>query len=248
MGRKYSNPPIEEALCEFQFVPSQPWDITIPGLFYDRIKEEFPEKQQQMGFGLSFQPKEGGIAEHKIELAPPRMQFFRTNKSALVQVGPNLLTINHLRPYPSWENFKPLILDSLMKYQEITKPKGLKRIGLRYINKIEFNKGPIELSDYFNYYPFIPQKLPQIHSAFNVRIEIPYEGGRDHLLLALASMVPEKPDVLSLLLDIDYIMAKSEGISLNETLDWIENAHTAIENAFEACITDRCRNLFGEVK
>lgn len=150
MSRKYNNPPIMEALCEFQFVPSQPWDMTIPGLLYEKISGEFPVKKPQMGFGIGFQPKEGGI-EQRVEMSQ-RMQFFSSDKSALVQVGPDLLTVNHLKPYPTWELFKPLILKNLEIYQAITKPKGFKRIGLRYINKIEFDEHPIELTEYFNYY------------------------------------------------------------------------------------------------
>lgn len=46
MGRKYRNPPLIEALCEFQFVPTQPWDLTIPGFFYEKVKNDFPAKQQ----------------------------------------------------------------------------------------------------------------------------------------------------------------------------------------------------------
>lgn len=246
MSRKYRNPPIVEALCEFQFIPNQPWDMTIPGLLYEKINGEFPLKQQQMGFGIGFQPKEGGI-EQKVEMSQ-RMQFYRSDKSALVQVGPDLLTINHLKSYPTWEAFKPLILKNLEIYQAIAKPKGFKRIGLRYINKISFDERPIELTDYFNYYAFIPTELPQMHEAINVRIEIPYEDGSDRLLLTLASMIPEKPDVLSLLLDLDYIMAVPERIPLDQASDWIEKAHTRVEKAFEACITDRCRILFGEEK
>jgi len=246
VGRKYKDAPIVEALCEFQFIPSQPWDITIPGLLYEKINGEFPVKQQQIGYGLSFQPKEG-MLEQKVEMSQ-RMQFFRPDKSALVQVGLDLLTINNLKPYPTWEAFKPLILDNLIKYQEISKPKGFKRVGLRYINKIEFEKGPIELTDYFNFYPFIPSGLPQMHETFQVRVEIPYQEGRDRLLLTLASMIPGKPEILSLMLDLNYIMAIPERISIDQSSDWIENAHTAIENAFEACITDKTRTLFEEVK
>lgn len=246
MSIKYSNSPIVEALCEFQFIPSQPWDMTIPGLLYEKISDEFPIKQQQMGFGIGFQPKEGGI-EQRVEMAQ-RMQFFRSDKSALVQVGPDLLTVNHLKPYPTWEAFKPLISNNLNIYQKIVKPKGFKRIGLRYINKIEFGKSPIELTDYLNYYPFIPTTLPQVHETFQVRVEIPYEEGRDRLLLTLGTAIPEKSEILTLLLNLDYIMALPERILLDQTSDWIEKAHTVIENAFEACITDKCRSLFEEVK
>ena len=249
MARKYSNSPIVEAVCEFWFIPAQVWDITIPGLLYAKIGDEFQVKQQQIGFGIELgrQPKEEGQVEQKIELAPPRMQFFRSDKTALVQVGPDLLTINHLKPYPAWEILKPLVIKNLDTYQQIGKPRAFRRIGLRYINKIEFDN-PIELTDYFNYYPSIPSDLPQTHESFQIRVEIPYEESRDCLLLTLASAIPEKLDTLSLVLDLDYIMAIPEGILLSEVSDWLEKAHTTVETAFETCITDKCRNLFGEVK
>ena len=251
MGRKYKNPPIVEVLCEFQFVPTQPWDMTIPGILYEKISSEFSVKQQQMSFSIGFQPKKSGIEqkieqiEQKVEMSQ-RMQFLRADKSALVQVGPDLLTVNHLKSYPTWEAFKPLIFNNLKIYQEIAKPKGFKRIGLRYINKIDFDERSIKLSDYFNYYPFTPKELPQIHEAFNIRVEISYEDRRDYLLLTLANTISEKPDALSSLLDLDYVMAIPERISFDQVSGWIENAHKAVENAFEACITDRTRNLFEE--
>lgn len=247
MSRKYKNPPIVEAFCEFHFIPSQPWDMTIPGLLYDEIKDEFPDKKQQMGMMVGFQPKESGL-EQKVEMNQ-RMQFFRNDKSALVQVGADMLTTNHLLPYPTWEGFKPLTVRILGVYKGIAKPNGFKRIVLRYINKVDFEKvASIELTDYFNYYPFIPGSLPQSHETFNVRVEIPYEEGRDRLLLILTSIIPGKPGLLSLSLDLHYIMAIPERITFDQFSDWIENAHTVIEEAFEACITDKSRELFEEEK
>lgn len=133
-------------------------------------------------------------------------------------------------------------------YKEIAKPKGFKRTGLRYIDKIDFEIIPVELEDYFNYYPFIPPDLPQKHEAFNVRVEIPDENGRDRLLLSLRTIIPDKPNTISLILELHYILAKPEGISLEQISEWVENAHTNIEKVFEACITDKCRELFEEVK
>jgi uncharacterized protein (TIGR04255 family) len=127
---KYTNPPIIEALCEFQFLPSQEWDMTLPGLLYQEIKEEFPNKRQQTGVGIQFRPTEKGI-EHKVEQAPPRIQFHRKDKTALVQVAPDLLVINQLAPYPAWTTFKPKIAEIFNKYIALANPKGFKRIGLR---------------------------------------------------------------------------------------------------------------------
>lgn len=247
MGKKYDNPPIVEALCEFQFIPSQSWDMTIPGILFEKIGGEFSVKRQQTRFDIGLLTKKNGI-EQKVEMSPPNMQFFRPDKSALVQVGADILTINHLKQYTEWESFKPLILNNLEIYNKIAKPKGFKRIGLRYINKIDFDKDTIELSAYFNYYPTIPTNLPQSHEAFNLRIEFPYEDGRERLHLTLASVIPQKPNLLSLLLDLDYIMDKPELVPLDKVSDWIEKAHTRIENCFEACITDKSRSLFGGMK
>jgi uncharacterized protein (TIGR04255 family) len=41
MGRKYRSPPLVEALCEFRLTPDTPWDMTIPGLFYETVKHAF---------------------------------------------------------------------------------------------------------------------------------------------------------------------------------------------------------------
>ena len=174
MGKKYKNPPIIEAVCEFQFAPGQPWDFTVHGLFYEQIRAEFPEKQQQMGIGIRFR-QEAGAIQHELLPNSERMQFLRKDKSALVQVGPDMLAVNHLKPYPGWEVFKPLILDNLNKYIEVAKPKGLKRLGLRYINKIDLPEQTIKMQDYFNYFTLIPKELPQTHENFSARVEIPHE-------------------------------------------------------------------------
>ncbi|MEK7702401.1 MAG: TIGR04255 family protein [Nitrospirota bacterium] len=240
----HSNP-IIEALCEFQFIPSQPWDMTIPGLFYDKIKDRFPEKKQQIELGIAFRPVEGGI--EKQDIVSQRMQFHNLEKTALVQMGNDLLAVNHLRPYPTWAKFKPLILDNLIQYQKVASPKGLNRIELRYINQIQFDKAPIEIKDYFHYFPSIPATLPQMHEPLTMSVGIPYEDKNDGLTLTL-TMLPKLPEGISFLLDLNYIMGVPGRIALDQVSDWLEKTHTVIETAFEACITEKCQTLFKEKK
>lgn len=243
MSKKYINPPIVEALCEFQFIPGQPWDFTVHGLLYEKIQTDFPDKQQQLGLGIRVR-QEAGAIQHEVLQSPDRMQFLRKDKTALIQVGPDLLTVNHLKPYPTWEVFKPLILDNLNKYNEVAKPKGFRRLGLRYINKIDIPVRPVELPQYFNYYPHMPNIVPQVYDAFNVRVEIPHKEDRDRILLTFVNTIPEKPEALSFLLDLDYVMVMPEKIAIEQAEEWLEQAHEVIENTFEACITDKCRKLF----
>ncbi len=249
MSKKYENQPITEALCEFQFIPGQPWDMTIPGLIYGEIKSEFPDKKQQINVGFQSKPLEKGD-EHKIgRPVLPILQCFKKNKTALIQVAENLLAVNQLEPYPGWESFKKMILENFRVYKKVADPKGFRRIGLRYVNVFDFEKTEkVELKDYFKYYPFIPEDLPQEHGPFSTRVEFPYGKDNENLILSLGTAVPKEPDTLSLVLDIDYAMTMPESVSVNEDKisNWLDNAHKKIETAFEACITDKTRKGFEE--
>lgn len=241
--RKYKNPPLVEALCEFQFIPNQPWDVTIPGLLYEKIKDTFPDRQQKIGLGVQLKVTEKEL-EHRVEPIPPLIQFHKKDKTALIQVAPDLLVVNHLQPYPEWEIFKSMILENLQKYIEVANPKGFKRIGLRYINVFEFAKPEIELEDYFKYRPYIHEKLPKTLSTFITKTEFPLEDGNEILIMTLALQVPSKPNVLAILLDIDYAMIKTEYVMLDNVQNWLEKAHNKAEEAFEESITEKARILF----
>jgi uncharacterized protein (TIGR04255 family) len=247
MSKRYKNPPVVEALCEFQFVPGQPWDLTMPGLFYEKVKRQFPDKQQKIGIGVQFRPTEKGL-EHKVEPTPPRIQFHRKNKTALIQIAPDLLVVNQLKPYPTWARFKPMILKALQTYRELANPKGFKRIGVRYINRINFESEVVELSEYVDIYPQVPKDLPQRHTNFISRVEIPYFDDRDRMTVTLASAPPEKPNMSSIVLDLDYVMVIPDAIQMETCEEWIEQAHLAVERGFESCIKDKSRILFGEIK
>lgn len=246
MGKKYLNPPIAEAFCDFQFIPNQPWDMTVPGLFYEKIRSEFPVKKQQIRFGIGFPLK---IDDKNTPIIQPaqRMQFFRQDEKSLIQLAPDRLSVHVLRPYSKWEAFKPMISKALKIYKEIANPKGFNRIGLKYVNKISFDEVSIKLEDYFNFFPSLPKNLPQDQQGFFVKVEMPYND-HNRLLLTLASIIPGGAEKLAILLDLDFVMAVPEAVLLTEADDWIETAHIRVEGAFEECITDKCRVLFGEEK
>jgi len=145
MSRIYKSPPVVEALCEFQF-SSESWDWTIPGLIFQEIKDKFPQKRQvnRVEFAMAaFQDK----VSQQLKGSADRMHFLNNEKTALVQVGPDLLVVNHLQPYPHWQKLQPLISEMYDVYQRIAKPAEIKRIALRYINKIHFRRRNHDISN-----------------------------------------------------------------------------------------------------
>lgn len=246
MPHNYRKPPIVQAVCEFQFRGTREWDWTIPGLVYQEIHNDFPKKQQEKAFEINIAPMQGKV-EQNVSGAPSKMQFIREDGSAMVQIGPDLLAINVSPPYPGWEGFDALIRRQFGIYVKIAQPIGFRRIGLRFINKIVFPTKEIETTEYFRYYPYLPEPLEQRHGPFSMRVLHLYEGERDVLNLQMGNTKPNG-ESLAIALDLDYYLVKADEVELKKGLDWISIAHERIESLFEACITDKTRTLFDEVQ
>jgi uncharacterized protein (TIGR04255 family) len=244
MSRKYANPPIVEAVCEFRLTPETRWDLTVPGLLYARLKESFPQKEQRMIQEMELTQGPEGL--HQQIRTSERIIFFTEDKKMLVQVGPRLLVINVLKPYPHWEGFKPCIEMAWKSLQASVEVQGLERIGLRYINHIELPAQGGELAEYFEFYPFVGQRLPQQMVSFLAGVEFSYADDRDHCRVQFTP-IPGSEGKSLFMLDIDYFLARPRAVEVVDALAWVEEAHDRAEEVFEGCITDKLREMFEEV-
>ncbi|MEW6232329.1 MAG: TIGR04255 family protein [Chloroflexota bacterium] len=245
MGRRYKNAPIVEALCEFRFDPGSPWDLAIPGLVYEKVRNGFPKRRLVKAFEASISGGPEGI-EQQVKTTD-RMQFLREDEKALVQVDRHMLAVNHLKPYPTWQEFLPLIRQGFGAYIEVANPKGVQRIGLRYINRIEIPGERIELENYLEFRPFMGSRLPQDFGPFIVGIQVPYENSRDMLRMTLTSAEVMESGKTAFMLDLDYFLAQPGHVTYNDVWRWVDVAHSRVEESFEACITARLRGMFEEV-
>jgi len=245
MTHRYYNSPIIESLCEFYFEPSQPWDWTVPGLLYDKLKSAFPRKQQVNSMEVEVHNESGGISQN-IKGGTARMQFLREDGKALVQVGPDLLVINHLKPYAGWELFKADIAYCLATYFDTIMPIGVRRIGLRYINRIEIPSASIQIDDYLLAVPRIPAQIPHTFSAWAQRVEIPCADANGLLVLQSGSLQEGQDEHAIFLLDLYFQSTRENVFDLTAALDAVEQAHQRVETAFEASVTDNARKLFRE--
>lgn len=243
-GRKYKKPPVVEALCEIFFNDSK-WDSTIPGLFFDKIKGNYPKKREleQIGVEVSIAKD---IQNQRIRRRDKRIQFFKEDMSQLIQIEKDMLVVNQLKPYPRFEDWKPAIDSMLSLYDNLTKPKGIRQIGIRYINRINIPHLKFKMEDYFYLYPEVPQSLEAIHGKFMMRLEILPKNKGHHLIITFGSAPANSPGVSTEMLDIYDIFSLPEQISINDVDKYIMGAHENIELAFENSITQKTRDLFEE--
>lgn len=244
MGRKYKNPPIIEALCEFQLSEDTPWDLTVPGLFYEKLNASYPHREQSMIQEVELIQETQGL-QQRIRLSE-RILCFEPDRASLIQLGPRLLVVNVLKPYPTWEGFKPRIVKAWNSLQEVVEVKGLERIGLRYINRFEFPTEKVAIEDYFEFYLFFGQHLPQQVAFFIAVSEFSYDADRDRCRIQLTPSVADKGKT-AVLLDIHYFLAHPREVAASDAMHWVEEAHNRVEQVFEGCITDKLRTLLEEV-
>jgi uncharacterized protein (TIGR04255 family) len=242
MTEKYPNPPIVEAICEFKFKPDQSWDATLPGLVYASVREEYPHREQQNLPDITVSTIEGGIKQDVVAIQI--MSFYNSDRTRFIRLGVDTVSIHCLHPYPTWSVFRPKIEDVYNKVRLITGPISLRRIGLRFVNRIIIPKQSFELSEYFNFRPNLGEGLGQKIIGFTMGCVLPFREDKDICKVKLSSSSADAPGSMAFILDLDYSLENADQLQPENTLSWIEEAHGSVERIFENSITDNLRSLF----
>ncbi len=243
--RQYKTPPITEALCAFHFSPDEEWNVISPALFYEKVKAAYGGKpREQKLINIEPNPKEaqGSAAMALNEIT--RVQFVTPDEKKILGIYQNHLSVSVTRPYPGWEVFRPTIEQGLSAYEEVCKPKGLTRIGLRYINQLEIDGRVTDILACFN---SVPPSLVGANSHienFTSRYEYLYEDEPIRVAIGFARVVAQAGKV-SALLDIDLVwQSPGDVLLLKNAMAKVDDMRERERVIFESLITDRARQIF----
>ena len=249
--RRYKNPPIEEAVCEFRFRPGDEWNLTIPGKLQAKIAGDYtgkPQEQRVIDVALHTAGRQPPELKYGEGLA--KVQLVTTDGKRKVGVGQDVLSIHMLRPYQNparasgsgWQEFRPRIEEALDAYWHVAGPNDVSRIGVRYINKILVSQLPVRIEEYLNCAPPDVEGLPDHMNNYVSRTEYRYD---DNILLILShGTVSTPPGQVGFLLDIDVISEMDDPIERDEALQMTSSLRAREREAFELLITDKARELF----
>jgi uncharacterized protein (TIGR04255 family) len=171
--------------------------------------------------------------------------FSSADEKQLYQARSDGFTMHRLAPYESWETFRDEARRLWTLYRETARPLGVERVALRYINRLDLPLPPGELEDYLRTFPEVAPDLPQELEGFFLQLTIAQRDLESTLLLRELIVPPTNPGVVSVVLDIDLV--RSAEIPPDEARIWsfIEALHARKTAIFEACITDRAREVIG---
>jgi uncharacterized protein (TIGR04255 family) len=243
MTKKYKNSPLTEVVAEFNFIPDKQWNSTVPGELYTKIKVDFPivkQREDQLLLALPIEEK----PQERVQLDFVQLtQFWNEDNTLLVQIGKDFLTINALKPYPNWESFFPLILKIFNLYCEVASPKGIKRADLRYINTIQVSKEYLGFEGNFKLPMPIPPDLKYSTRFINTHME--YDINAVDVLSQKITSVPTlKSEEKNLVLQIEVVMNKFNGLLIENVSDWLNSNHQIIIETFESTLDNSLKAKF----
>jgi uncharacterized protein (TIGR04255 family) len=243
MRKRYKKPPIIEAVCQLRFSAESPWDLAMPGLIFERLKSDFPDRKSVKAVQTKFTAGPEGVQQEITQT--DLIQFASKEGNKLIRVGQNVISVHEINQYSGWDQFFPQIDRAVAAYRDIVNPTGIDRIGLRYINRITFPENPVDLEHYLDLFVHIGSGMPQTYGLYSMTVDFAFDDGTDLLRVQLASEPGGDIGVNVSRFDLDYFLAKAAKIGFQDIKKWLDIAHSRVEEAFEAAIKDNLRGVFG---
>lgn len=244
--RHYPNPPITEAILDLRVPPAS--GTAVGDLIKMRTGDEAAYPTAQPLMTVMGQMVTGPVPTTSAVQQQSGFVFRRHDGRYIYQARLDGFTISQLPRYSEWKDFRTEAFRYWERYVEIARPVGVARAGLRYVNRIDIpaaqGQDRIDIDEYLSTAPKIAQELPQGMQGFFMQIVLPFPDTEHRSIITETIIPPTRPGVASLILDIDTFREYSIAASPDQAWKCLEELHDLKNNIFEACITDKARELF----
>lgn len=244
-AQPYKRPPITEAVIEVRFAePIEFGDVAkVSADFKALYQHEEIVKNLSVQLDISAQHKNIPPAQITNQQAGYRLTSLDQTKILLLM--PLTFAISQLAPYPGWVEFFSRFVRNWQMWKKAVAYRKISRIGVRYINRIDIPvSGPvIEEEDFIEVYPHLPDVLGPMR-AYGVQTQLPIlEIGCN---LTLNSSLIQSPLLGHVSIVLDQDIAKEVEVPQNDEAMYklLNEIRVKKNSVFEACMTDRARELF----
>ena len=224
--------------------------------FREDIRDEFPIREEQPQLSLSI--GQTGPTAQQVVL----QRFVRRDRLMSVTLGGDVIRLE-ATDYPGWTEFRELLVRVLQALQRNTRPDGVARVGLRYIDEIRLPDEPDGAIGWQAWVdgrlvaPFTLENDPPLN---NGTVVLQYGEPPGYVTVFRAGPVKsgravqqegplrtpfETPAGAFFLLDTDASWADPTGqvpeFSTDHIAEVLDQLHGSCHTLFEASITDRLR-------
>jgi len=237
----YERAPISEALIDIRIAPSA--EVGLDQLAAVGIGEGgYPTRRD--AFIFQAHVTGGQHVSASAAQQPIGHLFVSSDERQVFQVRLNGFTFSRLAPYESWSQLRDEARRLWSNYRKVLASATVSRVAVRYINRLDVPFATVELRDYLNTVPEVSPGLP--HSALQgyfMQLQIPQPDIEGMLVINETLVPPLQPNEVSVILDIDLFHDEQHAPTEKEIWSRLEQFHSRKNEVFEACITDRTREL-----
>lgn len=244
MAPPYLKPPIIEAVIEFRIAESL--NIQAIEKAAKKLKKYYSQIAEESEMKVETQFNDGSVTQsHSSQKIGYRLTSSDGAEIAMVHRG--RLLFSRLAPYPGWEEFVERVQRDWKIWRKSTNRVEINRIGVRFINRIDISVETQEMitpSMYLTVFPAFPSIGPNRLDTYHMQITKPLDEENLKMTINTASIASPIPRSKAILLDIDVYVSGS--LPKNDEQMWrlIDEIREQKNSAFEACITDKARELF----
>ena len=199
-----SHAPIIEAVIGLTARPEITWNESeIPEQFKQRLAEYSNfESHFRFSQNFKFDPKS------KPEQTTPEKKWLgisckSENNLHVAQFNRDGFLFSRLKPYQDWEHFCGEGLRLWKLYDEIARPSEIQRMGLRFINRIEFSQDRVRLEDFLEDSPKSPRGMDIPFQAFLHHNTLSVPGEPYSINIVQTIQPPQGDAKFGVILDID---------------------------------------------
>ena len=219
-ARKYPKAPITEAIINLHVQPAERTSVADVARCHEGEEGSYPNRKDiQIAKGLI---EVGPRVSTAVSAQHVGFMYTSSDQKQVYQVTLDGFSFSRLAPYESWDAFCHEARRLWQIYRERLKPAAVTRQAVRYVNRLDIQA----LAGYF------------------MQLQIPMDDIQCKLLLNETIGESPKPGCVALILDIDLF--REDDIPKDEEGIWqlFEILRVRKNEIFEACITDRARELF----
>lgn len=239
---RFPRAPITEALLDIRVrLPDKIGLDELEGL-HTQIQDAYPNKRQRHRFHGELRvegrnaPALGAVSGGALGYV-----FSDAGGQRIVQARLDGFTLNWLKPYDCWSNFRTEAQTQWERYRAVAHPEAITRLALRYINRILL---PLPIGDFKDYVLTVPEVapgLPQQLAGFFTRILLPVNNS---LVLITETIEDIDGESLPWILDIDAYIDGAIDPESSDIWGIFEQLRQAKNEVFFCSLTERAKELF----
>lgn len=226
-----SDAPIVEAVIDIQAIVEVPWE---EASIRARLEPElagydFLDSQKVFHHEVKYSP--GQHPEIRLQdLGLKGLRFRSSDQHYIAQFNRNGFVLSRLKPYESWEKLTREAMRLWTLFLKVSHANELRRLGVRFINRIVLPRHELRFEDYIKPAPEPPRELDLPFLAF-VHHDTLAVPGYPYAINVIRTIQPGTTDSeeSALLLDIDVftltgVQPLMENVQKNLTeMRWLKN-------------------------